>query len=243
MALNITAFMINELRAIIYNIIIKHFIGQFIFRYRSRDYARRWNPLHCWTIIEEYEAHGRRKADWQVALLRGRCIAREPIPSFEEAEDIAVDSQSTRVLRPNRELAALVRKARQEAANLAYDVVIPIDSDSETKKKIQNIAKLKKKKNRPVTLHWFVLGGVVGLRGAVGLGGAACLRGARGVAVRRRRLMLSTPGQPQQEAPEKALQSNPQSSVGGAPMLAREIRFYEIMYRVSTGVQSLSVAP
>ncbi|OAQ88931.1 hypothetical protein VFPFJ_07396 [Purpureocillium lilacinum] len=36
MALNITAFMINELRAIIYDIIVKHFIGQFIFRYRSR---------------------------------------------------------------------------------------------------------------------------------------------------------------------------------------------------------------
>ncbi|KAL3959590.1 hypothetical protein ACCO45_004707 [Purpureocillium lilacinum] len=78
MALNITAFMINELRAIIYDIIVKHFIGQFIFRYRSRDYARRWNLLHCWTIIGEYEAHGRRKADWQVALLRGRWPAGHP---------------------------------------------------------------------------------------------------------------------------------------------------------------------
>ena len=50
-------------------------------------------------------------------------------------------------------------------------------------KTIQNIAKLNK---RPLTLHRFVLGGVVGLRGAVGLGvaakggGAAGLGGAKG---------------------------------------------------------------
>ncbi|GJN68462.1 hypothetical protein PLICBS_002505 [Purpureocillium lilacinum] len=55
-----------------------------------------------------------------------------PIPSFEEAEEVAVDSPSTRLLRSNRKAATPIKSSPQRAAPRAYDVVIPIDSDSES---------------------------------------------------------------------------------------------------------------
>ncbi|UNI14758.1 hypothetical protein JDV02_001356 [Purpureocillium takamizusanense] len=58
---------------------------------------------------------------------------RTPIPTFEEAGDVAVDSPSTRVLRSNRKAATPIKSSPQKAAApRTNDNVIAIESDSDS---------------------------------------------------------------------------------------------------------------